>query len=97
VRQAVRTEKFRALGQLASDVAHDLNQSLALAAGYSDLAQQALEQDPPDFATLRESFRLVAQAALDGGETVKRLLLFSRSGSEGDPVPVDLSSLVQEV
>ena len=37
-----QSEKLRALGQMASGIAHDLNQSLMLVASYSDLARQAL-------------------------------------------------------
>ena len=37
-----QSEKLRALGQMATGIAHDLNQSLMLVASYSDLARQAL-------------------------------------------------------
>jgi C4-dicarboxylate-specific signal transduction histidine kinase len=37
-----QSEKLRALGQMASGIAHDLNQSLMLVASYSDLARKAL-------------------------------------------------------
>ena len=43
-----QSEKLRALGQMATGIAHDLNQSLMLVASYSDLARQALVQDPPE-------------------------------------------------
>ena len=42
-----QSEKLRALGQMASGIAHDLNQSLMLVASYSDLARQALAQIRP--------------------------------------------------
>src|SRR5260221_11384008 len=35
-------ERLRALGEMASGIAHDLNQSLALISGYSDMARQEL-------------------------------------------------------
>lgn len=92
-----RTERLRALGQLASGVAHDLNQSLGLIAGYSDLAAQALDRPLSDGAEVRKALKLVAQAAMDGAETVKRLLLFSRAKPEGERQPVELGSLLQEV
>ena len=34
--QAVRDEKLRALGQMASGIAHNLNQTLALVTGYGE-------------------------------------------------------------
>ena len=91
-----QSEKLRALGQMASGIAHDLNQSLMLVASYSDLARQALVQDPPNLAELEDLLTTTTQAALDGGETVKRLLLFTRAAPEQDSQPVDLSSVVRD-
>jgi PAS domain S-box-containing protein len=91
-----RTEKLRALGQMASCIAHDLNHSLMLIASYGALGQQALDQDPPDRDELREMFTVVTQAAMDGGDTVKRLLLLARAPLQGTE-PIDLTLLVREV
>jgi len=92
-----RTEKLRALGQMASGIAHDLNQSLMLIASYGDLARRALDREPLDREDLRELFATATQAALDGGEIVKRLLVFARGPVEGDKRFVDLAGLVQDV
>ena len=91
-----QSEKLRALGQMASGIAHDLNQSLMLVASYSDLARQALVQDPPNLAELEDLLTTTTQAALDGGETVKRLLLFTRAAPEQDNQPVDLNKVVRD-
>ena len=66
-----QSEKLRALGQMASGIAHDLNQSLMLVASYSDLARQALVKDRPNLAEAEDLLVTTTQAALDGGETVK--------------------------
>jgi diguanylate cyclase (GGDEF)-like protein/PAS domain S-box-containing protein len=91
-----QSEKLRALGQMATGIAHDLNQSLMLVASYSDLARRALLQDPPNLVELEDLMTTSTQAALDGGETVKRLLMFTRSAPAQDTQPVDLSSVVRE-
>ena len=91
-----RTEKLRALGQMASGIAHDLNQSLMLIASYGTLGQRALDVDPPDRDELREMFTVMTQGALDGGGTVKRLLLLARAPLQGTE-PIDLTLLVREV
>jgi diguanylate cyclase (GGDEF)-like protein/PAS domain S-box-containing protein len=89
-----QSEKLRALGQMASGIAHDLNQSLMLVASYSDLARQALLEAPPNLTELEDLLTTTTQAALDGGVTVSRLLLFTRAAPERDSQPVDLSNLV---
>ena len=38
----IQQERLRALGQMASGIAHDLNQSLGIIAGYGELAAGAL-------------------------------------------------------
>jgi PAS domain S-box-containing protein len=91
-----QSEKLRALGQMATGIAHDLNQSLMLVASYSELAQQALNHEPPHLGELRELFTTATQAALDGGETVKRLLLFTRATREKERQPVNLSSVIRD-
>ncbi|HEY3115163.1 MAG TPA: PAS domain S-box protein, partial [Chloroflexota bacterium] len=53
-------EKLRALGQMASGVAHDLNQKLALIVGHSELAQRALIEGDDGIA---DSLRIMGQAA----------------------------------
>jgi PAS domain S-box-containing protein len=93
-----RAEKLRALGQMATGIAHDLNQSLMLVASYSDLANTALDREPPDRDELRELFATATQAAIDGGEAVKRLLLFTRKqAAEQEGQPVELTALVRDV
>ena len=91
-----QSEKLRALGQMASGIAHDLNQSLMLVASYSDLARQALMSDSPNMAELEDLLTTTTQAALDGGETVKRLLLFTRAAPEQHNQHVDLSEVIRD-
>src|SRR6266851_4829840 len=91
-----QSEKLRALGQMATGIAHDLNQSLMLVASYSDLARQALVQAPPDLVGLQDLLTTTTQAALDGGETVKRLLLFTRAPAEHARKQVDLGNMVRD-
>lgn len=82
--QAVRRaqahgERLRALGEMASGIAHDLNQSLALITGYSDMARQELSLEAPDILRVREMVEITARAALEGGHALRGLLTFVRS------------------
>jgi CheY-like chemotaxis protein len=81
---------------MATGIAHDLNQSLMLVASYSDLARQALVQEPQNLAEIQDLLTTTTQAAMDGGETVKRLLLFTRAAPDQQSQPVDLSKTVRD-
>jgi signal transduction histidine kinase len=97
-RQALeQTEKLRALGQMASGVAHDLNQSLGLIAGYGHIAIRALDQQQPDLHAMREALPVITQAAMDGGQTVRRLLTFARGRADGEPERLDIATILHEV
>jgi signal transduction histidine kinase len=84
---------------MASGVAHDLNQSLALIAGYSELAQQAVRESEPRLSEVERQLEIVVRGAMDGGETVMRLLRFGgRAATEGErEQPVELGPLLQDV
>jgi CheY-like chemotaxis protein len=82
---------------MASGIAHDLNQSLQLIAAHNDLARQQLDQAAPDLDEVRELCTVAAQAALDAGEAVKRLLLFTRGAPDDTPQRVDLVTIAAEV
>jgi C4-dicarboxylate-specific signal transduction histidine kinase len=78
-----QNEKLRALGQMASGIAHDLNQSLGLIAGYGDLASRAAAQTPLDVEALGEALPIIVEAAINGGESVRRLLSFAGTKADG--------------
>jgi PAS domain S-box-containing protein len=92
-----QTEKLRALGQMASGIAHDLNQSLALVTGHGDLALRALDATPKAPPTLRSSVSIMVSAAADGAESVARLLTFARASGGGEAEAVNLALLLEEV
>jgi PAS domain S-box-containing protein len=94
--QLSQSEKMRALGQMASGIAHDLNQSLALISGYGDLARQSLQR-ARDPSLVHDYLGTVIQAAMDGGETVKRLLMFAHQRTDAPRQCIDFHNLLSEV
>jgi PAS domain S-box-containing protein len=92
-----REEKLHALGQMAGGIAHNLNQTLALVTGYGEMARASLDDQPANLDELRRILRIVERAAYDGGETVKRLLTFSRGNENERRQVVDVAALLHEV
>jgi len=87
----IRTEKLRALGQLAAGVSHDLKNMLSPLWLHADFLEQAIPVDAPAREALPR-LRRVLKRALD---TVERLRAFGRQESmPGESV--DLNEIVQE-
>jgi len=89
--QLVRSEKLRALGEMASGVAHDFNNLLAAILGRAQLLLQRT-QDP----TARQWLQIIERSATDGARTVRRLQEFTRIRRDQPEVPVDLNQVVRD-
>jgi PAS domain S-box-containing protein len=88
--RAARSDKLRALGELAAGVAHNLNNSLTVIQGRAQLLlmRNAAEEGN------KKSLEVITQAVGDCSQTLRRLLDFSRRESTRHRVPVDLSELI---
>jgi GAF domain-containing protein/CheY-like chemotaxis protein len=90
--QLVRTEKLRALGEMASGVAHDFNNVLASILGRAQLLLERVQD-----VKLRQWLKVIERAAMDGARTVRRLQDFTGVRRDQPAVPVDLNQVVQQV
>jgi signal transduction histidine kinase/CheY-like chemotaxis protein len=90
--QFSQVEKLSALGQLASGVAHDFNNSLASILGRSELMMK--HSDDPK---IRRGLEIIAKSARDGAKTVKRIQDFARQRSERDFELVDVDQMLLDV
>jgi len=88
----VRGEKLRALGELAAGVAHDFNNNLGIILGRTQLLMSRT-QDP----ALVSGLNVIRQAAMDGGEAVRRIQQFSRVREDRVHEPLDLTAITEEV
>jgi len=74
--QLVRTERLRALGEMAGGVAHDFNNLLAIILGNAQLLERGVRRYKEE--EIKERLRIIARTAYEGGETVRRLQHFTR-------------------
>jgi len=89
----IRTEKFRALGQMSAAIAHDLKNVLNPLLLYTDHLRDSVDNRKEVLDLAGRMDRILGR----GLETVERLRDFSRqSDEETEAVPTDLNSMVDE-
>lgn len=95
--QIIAEERMRALSVMAGGVAHDFNNALTVISGYSEL-YSTREPSRSSHAEMRKGFEIIALAAHDAGEIVRRLREFYRPfDNKGDERQLlDLNKLVSE-
>ena len=91
--QMIQMEKMRAVGELAQGVAHDINNSLMVVLGYTDLA----EGDVDDPAALEGHLATIRKAAQDASSTVQRLNRFAKRGIATHGDQTDINEVVKDV
>jgi signal transduction histidine kinase len=91
----VQQERLRALGQMASGVAHDVNNALSPIVAYSELLLTSLP-DLPDVS--KHQLQIIKQAGEDISQIVARMREFYRRRSDAEPlIPVDINQVIHEV
>ena len=90
--QLVRGETSRAIGVLASGVAHHLNNLLAVVLGRIEF----LLQDTKEPRSVR-SLKTAQRASLDAADVVRQLRSFGQTSPISEAVPLNLNQVAQEV
>ncbi len=89
--RAARADKLRALGQLASGVAHDFNNSLAAILGRAQLLRRQVTEP-----ALVRNLDIIQTAAEDAAATVRRIQTFARKSAVKEFELVDVSGLLND-
>ena len=89
--RAARADKLRALGQLASGVAHDFNNSLAAILGRAQLLRRQLKDE-----ALVRNLEIIQTAAEDAAATVRRIQTFARKAPAKEFEVLDVGSLLND-
>ena len=78
--ELVHVSRLTALGEMASALAHELNQPLSAIANYVKGSVRILDQDQPDPAKVRGALVLAGDQALRAGDIIRRLRDFVSKG-----------------
>jgi PAS domain S-box-containing protein len=84
------------LGQLASSLAHELNQPLAIILTNAQAAQRLLAQNPPDLNEVRDILSDIVEEDRRAGDVIKRLRALLKHG-EPTRSPLALNEAIEEV
>jgi two-component system sensor kinase FixL len=94
--ELVHVSRLTALGEMASALAHELNQPLSAIANYMKGSRRLLEESTDErSATLRDAMDRAAEQALRAGQVIRRLRNFVARGDSERRVE-DVKKLVEE-
>ena len=90
----LQQERLRALGQMASGIAHDINNAISPVALYTE---SLLEREPNLSTRARDYLSTIQRAIADVAQTVTRMREFYRRDQQADLTLVDLDLLIEQV
>ena len=93
--ELVHVSRLTAMGEMASSLAHELNQPLSAIANYMKGSVTLLEARQPDLGRLRGALERASEQALRAGDIIKRLRQFVAKG-ESEHTLEDPATLMEE-
>lgn len=90
----MQQERLRALGQMASGIAHDINNAISPVALYTDAL---LQKEPNLSARTRDYLQIIAHAIEDVSATVARMREFYRRDPQTTLRPLQLNRAIRQV
>lgn len=95
-RELAHAARLIHVGEMASALAHELNQPLTALRNFSAVALHRLDELGPEGGRIREPLRMIAEQALRAGEIVHRVRSFVRKGGLVT-APVDINIVVRDI
>ena len=95
-RRLARFSKERALGAMATGIAHEINQPLIAIQNYAQAAKRRLHSDPAQTAKLDELFDKIEQQSGRAGDIIQRIRTLVTS-DDAELRPVSLYALLDQV
>jgi two-component system sensor kinase FixL len=92
-----RVARLATMGELASGVAHEINQPLTAITAYARACERYLQMPEPDFAELKEAVREIGAEGLRAGRILHRLRELVRDDTGDDRVRLDVNTVIEEL
>ncbi|MFQ6029329.1 MAG: nitrogen regulation protein NR(II), partial [Dehalococcoidia bacterium] len=89
-----QAQKIQAVSQLASGVAHDINNNLAVILGYAEFLLSTSESFGD---VVRQALSAIQEQSIECANTVRRIQLFSKAVSPSQFSGVSVNEVIQEV
>jgi two-component system, LuxR family, sensor kinase FixL len=94
--ELIHISRFTAMGEMASTLAHELNQPLTAVASYLNGCRRVLEsKNDLESVMVRDAIERAAEQALRAGQIIRRLRQFVSRG-ESERLPENLAKLIEE-
>jgi two-component system sensor kinase FixL len=93
--ELAHVSRLNALGEMASALAHELNQPLSATANYVKGSVRLLDQPDPDLPKIRSALQAAGEQTLRAGQIIRRLRDFVAKG-EADRRIENLPTLLEE-
>jgi CheY-like chemotaxis protein/signal transduction histidine kinase len=94
--QLVRSERIKAIGQLAAGVAHDFNNVLSVILARTEFVLKSLQSEAFDRTKAVTDLETIVKAALQGAQAIKRIQDYTRIRKDQPSAPVDLNAAVRD-
>jgi two-component system sensor kinase FixL len=93
--ELAHVSRLSAMGEMASALAHELNQPLSATANYLQGSRRLLDRDPVDLETVREGLSVATDQMFRAGDIIQRLREFVSKGETAKRIE-SLSKLLEE-
>jgi PAS domain S-box-containing protein len=94
--QLAHVARVASMGEMASAIAHEINQPLTAIANYANASLRLLKAGKLSYGDSLDTMQRLATEAERAGAVVRKMRGFVR-GEEGNPVPVDVDELFADV
>ena len=92
----MHVSRLAAVGEMASGIAHELNQPLAAVANYAQACERLLGLPNPDVEEVRDALRQITAQAVRAGDIISRLRGLTRTRESLEEL-TDVSALILEL